>query len=196
MSFLTGTNAELVYGNTTAGTAKASFTTEIAINDTAGMGAEASIPPFFFQSTPTTTGKALHVEASGILSSTGTPTYTFSLRLGAAASITSSIILGSAALTTGSGVTNQVFRFVGDFVIQAPAGAAGANTTGRGTGMIFSPGLASPFMYALFGSAATPGTVATIDTSITNYFNFNVACSASNAANSITLQQLMIYGIN
>ncbi|MDQ0923337.1 hypothetical protein QF038_001845 [Pseudarthrobacter sp. W1I19] len=196
MSFLTGTNTELIYANTAAGTAKASFTSEVAINDVAGMGAQASLPPFFFSSSPTTTGKGFAIVARGILSSTATPTYTFTLRLGAAGSTTAAIILGSAALTTGSGVTNQVWEFTGEFFIQAPAGAAGANTTGRGTGMLKSPGIASPFMAALFGGAASPGTVATIDTSITNYFNFNVTCSASSASNSIQLQQLEIFGLN
>lgn len=196
MSYLTGTNTELIYANTAAGTAKASFTTEVQINDTAGMGAQASLPAFFWQSTPQSTGKGIHIDASGILGSTGTPTYTFSIRLGAAGSITAAAVLQSAALTTGSGVTAQIFRISGDFILQAPAGAAGANTTGRGTGILWSTGIASPFMAPMYGAGASPGTVATIDTSITNYVNFNVACSASNAANTVTLHQLNIYGIN
>lgn len=196
MSFLTGTNVELIYANTTVGTAKASFTTEVQINDTAGMGAQASLPAFFFQSTPQTTGKALRIVARGILGSTGTPTYTFSVRLGAAGSITAAPVLQTAALTTGSGVTAQIWELSGTVVVQAPAGAAGANTTARGTGMFFSPGIASPFMAPVFGGGATPGTTAILDTSITNYVNFNVACSASNAANTITIQQLEVFGIN
>lgn len=196
MSFLTGTNVELIYANTAAGTAKNAFTSEAQINDTAGMGAQASLPAFFFASSPTTTGKTLRIVARGIFSTTATPTYTFTCRLGAAGSTSAAIILGSAALTTGSGVTNQAFEFEGDVTLSAPAGAAGANTTARGTGLIQSPGLASPFMGALFGGAATPGTVATIDTSITNYINFNVACSASSASNTITLHHLLVFGLN
>jgi hypothetical protein len=196
VSFLTGTNAELIYVNTAAGTAKNTFTSEVQINDTAGMGAQASLPAFFFPSSPTTAGKTVRIVARGIFSTTGTPTYTFTCRLGAAGSTSAAIVLGSAALTTGSGVTNQMFEFEGDFTLNAPAGAAGANTTARGTGLIQSPGLASPFTGALFGGAASPGTVATIDTSITNYINFNVACSASSASNSITLLHLLVIGMN
>ena len=40
------------------------------------------------------------------------------------------------------------------------------------------------------------GTVATVDTSITNYINFNVACSSSSSSNTITLQQLIVLGLN
>lgn len=196
MSYQSGTFSDLIYASTAAGTAKASFTSEVAINDTAGMGSVALLLPEFFNPNPNSgIGKAIRVVARGILSSTGTPTYTFSLRLGAQASTSAAIVLGSAALTTGSGVTNQIFEFEGDVVLTA-IGAAGANSTVRGTGIITSPGLASPFMYALYGGAASPGTVATVDHSIANYFNFNVACSASAAGNTITLQQLLVYGLN
>jgi len=100
-----------------------------------------------------------------------------------------------AALATGSGVTNQLSEFEGDIVMRT-IGAAGANSTVQGLGVVGCGGLASPFSYPIWGSAASPGTVATVDTSITNYFNFNVACSASSASNSITLLQLLIIGRN
>lgn len=195
MSFLTGTNTELIYMNTSPGTAKNTFTTEVQINDTAGMGVQAHLPPDFWLPNQTSLGKAIRVVARGILSSTATPTYTFTLRLGAAGSTTAAIVLGSAALTTGSTVTNQVWEFEGDIILKA-IGAAGANSTVQGQGLLTSPGLASPFVYALWAGAASPGTVATVDTSITNFFNFNVACSASSASNTITLQQLVVIGLN
>lgn len=193
MSFVTGTNVELLYTSLVAGAAKASFTTEIAINDTATMGAPPQIPPFFF-APQYGTGKAIQVVARGILSSTGTPTYTFSLRLGAQASITSVIALGSAALTTGSGVTNQIWTFDGIFTMKTLT-AAGATSTIVGVGEIRSSGTANK-IDPLYGGGATPGTATTLDISITNFFNFNVACSASSASNSITLQKLDIFGLN
>ena len=61
-------------------------------------------------------------------------------------------------------------------------------------GTVISAGLAAPYIYPLWGGGATPGTVATVDHSIANYINFNVACSASSASNSITLQQLLVLG--
>lgn len=194
MSFITGTNAELIYINTASGTAKNTFTAEVPINDVAGMGAIAELPPYFWQP-PYGVGKALKIVARGILSSTGTPTYTFSVRLGAKGSTSAAIILGSAALTTGSGVSNQLFELEGDVVMRS-IGDAGANSTVQGLGIIACGGLASPFTYPVFGGAASPGTVATVDTSITNYINFNVACSASSASNTITLLQLAVYGLN
>lgn len=198
MSFVTGTNTELIYASTAAGTAKASFTSEVSINDTAGMGPVAFLSPNFFASSGGkggAVGKAIRIVARGILSSTGTPTYTFTIRFGSAGNTSSAIVLGSAALTTGSGVSNQMWELEGDVVLES-LGAAGTNSTVRGIGQITCGGLASPFQYPIWGGAASPGTVATVDTTITNYINFNVTCSASSASNSITLQQLLVFGLN
>ncbi len=196
MSFLTGTNTELIYASAAAGTAKNTFTSEVQINDTAGMGVQAHLPADFFLPNNTQKGRGIRIVARGILSSTGTPTYTFTVRAGAAGNTTSAILLGSAALTTASGISNKGWEFEGDVFLEAIAGA-GTNSTVRGAGMINSPaGLASPFSYELWGGAAQPGTVATLDTSITNYINFNVACSASSASNSIQILQLLVFGLN
>jgi hypothetical protein len=194
MSYITGTTPELIYVNTTSGSAKASFTTEVPINDVAGMGAICELPPYFFQP-PYGIGKVLRVVARGILGSNGTPNYTFSLRMGAKGSTTAAIVLGSGALTTGSGVSAQLWEFEGDITMRI-IGDAGAASTVQGLGLIHCGGLASPFAYPLFGGAASPGTVATVDASITNYLNFNVACSASHASNSVTLLSLQLWGLN
>lgn len=197
-SFLTGTNVEMIYISTAAATAKNTFTAEAQINDTAGMGPQAFLPADFFGiggSREMAIGRAIRVVGRGILSSTATPTYTFTLRGGAAGATSGAIVLGSAALTTGSGVTNQMWELEGDVALET-FGAPGANTTIRGTGVIACGGLASPFTYPVWGGAASPGTVATFDTSIKNFVNFNIACSASSASNTITLQQLLIFGLN
>lgn len=197
-SFLTGTNVELLWQSTSAGTAKNTFTTEVQINDTAGMGAQAHLPADFWAPAGNrrqAVGVGLRIHARGILSSTATPTYTFTIRLGSAGNITLAIALGTAALTTGSGVTNQMWELEGDVILET-LGASGTNSTLRGEGLIACGGLASPFTYPVWGGAASPGTVATVDTTITNYVNFNVACSASSASNTITLQQLLVFGLN
>lgn len=194
MSFLTGTNCELIYASAAAGTAKASFTSEVQINDTAGMGVQAHLPPDFWSPNNVQKGRGIHLVAKGIVSSTGTPTYTFTIRLGSAGNTTLALVLGSAALTTGSGISNQYFELAGDVVLET-MGAAGTNSTVRGIGYCLSPGFANK-IDPLYGAAASPGTVATVDTSITNYVNFNVTCSASSASNTITLQQLLLYGLN
>ena len=194
MSFLTGTNCELIYASTATSAAKASWTTEVTCNDTATMGVQAHLPPDFWLPTPGQVGRGIRIVARGILSSTGTPTYTFSIRGGAAGSTSTAILLGTAALTTGSGVTNQIWEMQGD-VMLTTLGAAGTSSTVRGVGTFISPGTANKIDPA-WGGGATPGTVATLDTSITNYINFNIACSASSASNTVTIQQLLVFGLN
>lgn len=195
MSFLTGTNWETIYASTAMGTAKTTFTTEVAINDTAGMGPQPSLPPSFWMPSPRSAiGIGIGIRASGILSSTATPTYTFTVRLGAAASITSSIMLGSAAVATASGVTNQPWLFEGYGILTALG--VGALSSIRGTGMLICPGLTVPNVGLGANASLTTPLSTTLDTTITNFVNFNVACSASSASNSIQLQQLLVFGLN
>lgn len=191
MSNQSGIYLDLLYANIATGTAKASFTSEFKINDTTGMGPTALILPEYWMPN-SGIGRGIRIVARGILSSTGTPTYTFTCRLGSEGSTTAAIVLGSAALTTGSGVSNQPWEFEGDVILRT-LGATGANSTVQGIGMLKSPGLATS-LAALWGGGASPGTVATVDHSITNFINFNVACSASSASNTITLQQLLVFG--
>lgn len=197
MSYITGSNVELLYASTATGTAKASFTSEFAsLNDTAGMGAFAHLPPDFWLTNQTSIGRGIRVVCRGIVSSTGTPTYTWTIRLGSQASTAGPIVLGTAALTTSSGITNSYWELTGD-VILTTLGAAGGNSTVRGIGMHSCGGISTNVgTNGVYGGAASPGTVATVDTSITNYINVNIACSASSPSNTITLQQLLVFGLN
>ncbi|HYS37277.1 MAG TPA: hypothetical protein VEO01_16795 [Pseudonocardiaceae bacterium] len=192
MSFLTGTNCELIYANDTAFTAKNTFTTEVTIDDQTGGGPAAFLPQGFVNYSR----KGLRIEARGILSSTGTPTYTLTLRSGTIGNITAAILLGSAALTTATTITNKGWEFEGSIIFKDPSGS-GAASSGTGAGMITCPaGLASPFTYELWGGAAQPGSFSTFDPTIQNFLNFNVACSASSASNSIQLLEFLVYGLN
>lgn len=199
MSFLTGTNTELIYASTASGIAKNTFTSEVAINDTATMGVQAHLPPdFWLPNKPQAVGRGIRIVARGIVSTTATPNYTFTVRGGAAGATTGAILLGSAALTSASGVANVPWSFEGDVILES-IGAAGANSTVRGIGTLLTDGYSAATTtraYWLYGGAASPGTVATFDTSITNYINFNVTCSASSGSNTITLQQLLVFGLN
>jgi hypothetical protein len=196
MSFLTGTNQELIYASTAVGATLSAFTSEVLINTTATMGVQAHLPPDFWLPTPGQVGRTVRIKAAGILSSTATPTYTFTIRTGAAGSTATAIVLGSTAITTISGASNQYWQLEGDVVLNT-IGAAGTNSTVRGTGIVQSPGFAAGTQVnPMWGGAASPGTVATVDTSITNFINLNITCSANSASNTITLHQLMVWGLN
>lgn len=198
-SFLTGTNAELIYSSTSAGTAKNTFTSEVAINDTAGMGVQPHLPvDFWLPNKAQSNGRGIRIEAAGIVSSTATPSYTWTVRGGAAAATSGAVMLGSAALATATGIANVPWYFCGNMMLES-IGAAGANSTIRGIGTLMTDGYSAATttrLFMLYGAAASPGTAATFDTSITNYLNFNITCTASSASNTITLQQLLLFGLN
>jgi hypothetical protein len=190
MAYASG--VELLYANTASGAANNTFTAERVINDTTSMGERFSLPPYYF--TPPMVGRGLRIVARGIISTTGTPTFTLSCRLGTTGSTSACLALGSAAVTAGSAVSNQLWEFEGDIILRS-FGASGAASTIQGLGHLSGPAF-STTEANLFAGAATPGTVATFDPGITNFVNFNAACGTSSASNAITLLQLLVFGLN
>lgn len=193
MSFLTGTNAELIYASNASGATLATFTTEANMNTAATMGPPPLLPAGFF----TQSRKVIRVVARGILSSTATPTYTLVLRAATTGLVaTGGIVFASNAAnpaTTLSGATSRGWEFAADIEMGDPTGAAG--TTGRGLGILSSGGISNG-VSDLFGGGAAPGTINSFDPTAAYTLSVNAACSASSASNSIQLLQLLVFGLN
>jgi hypothetical protein len=186
---------ETLYASTSLGTAKNTFTAESTVNDTAGMGVQYCLPAHFWSPNQVQNGRGIKIVGKGTLSSTGTPTFTPTIRLGGSGSTTGPIIGGaSAGLTTVSNA-NSFFEIELD-VIMKTIGAAGANSTVMGLGRILCTGLANSIAPLWANAAAPPSTVSTVDHTIDNYININFACSASAAANQIQLFQLLVFALN
>lgn len=195
-SFLTGTSAEMIYSNESVGTARNTFTAEGVQNDVPGMGAQPVIPPYFYLPGPQSKGRTFRVVARGIYSTTAGPTFTVTCRFGAAASTSASIIGGTGAVVHGTTQTNLAWELAFDCQMVIPGGT-GANSTVRGIGF-YQMGLTTLTVGGaqVFAAAASPGTVATVDISITNYININAACGTSSASNIFQLLQLLVIGWN
>jgi hypothetical protein len=198
VSFITGTSVELLYANPASFTAKATFTTEANINDVSGtLGGRPKIPADFWLPGPSSNLKGLRIVARGILSTTAGPTFTFTIRMGTNGNITTApIIFGSGAITMGTTITNANWEFEGDVFLIPPVADAGGNSTMRGLGRITGGAVTGTGLWCNAGASATTPTVATVDTSIVNYINFNAACGTSSASNSIQLLQLLVFGLN
>lgn len=198
-SSLTGTYAELIYSNSVVGTAKNTFTTEFAINDSA-MGALPVLPAFFFQPGGPL-GRTLRIVARVVQLGTAStpPTWQVFHRLNPL--VTPAVPptgpnIGSSAAITGTTTTNSLWETELDVQL-ALFGLAGNNSTLRGLGMWLSPvGLVSPFSGQLYGGGASPGTVATFDFSLLNTLTYGVVCGTSLAANQVQLLQLLVLGLN
>lgn len=200
MSFVTGTNCELLYSNTAIGAVKSNFTSEAQINDAASMGTQPVISGFFFQPNASSAGKTIKIVARGIVSSTGTPNFGINARLNTAINtITGPIALGSSPIAgppTVSGASNLAWVFDGDFFLVAPKEPTGANSSILGVGNL--GGAAFTANGSLFANAATNPTtaLASIDIGQAYYITISATCSAASASNTITLQQLLVYGLN
>lgn len=192
-----GSYRNCLYASIQAGTAKATFTTELQLNAAAdAMKSQAKITPDFWGPSPSdAVGRGLHINAKGILSTTGTPTFTFVVRGGAAGNITTApVLLGGSAITTLTTVTNKLWELDGDITLEALG--SGALSTIRGLGRVSSSAFSAAGTGDLFGGSASPGTITVFDTTTTNYINVNVACGTSSASNSIQLLSLLVEALN
>lgn len=196
-----GSYAELMYSNTAAGTAKNTFTTEFQINDTAAMGPVFTLPAQYFNP-QASLGKTIRIIGNVIqLGTASTPPtwqviHRFNPVVTPAVPPTGPNIGGMTAGVTGTTTASTLWRSELDVQLTS-MGAAGNNSTLRGTGMVWSPtGFVSPFFAALLGSGASPGTVATFDWSLLNALTYGVVCGTSLAANQVQLVSLMVIGLN
>ena len=190
--------ADLLYTNVADFTALSAFTAE------ASLIAGPNQQPTFMAGTwadYAAVGKVVRIRASGILGSTGTPTYLFQVRLGTtqgASDLTGASIGVSDAITTGNGVANE--RWELNLNLTCTVAGQGANTvTLKCDGSIKSPvGFAAPYEYNLFPTdpPTATWTAATINGASTQYLNLSVTCSANSASNAITCKKLEVLVMN
>lgn len=175
-------------------TALSAFTAEASL--LSGGNRQPVIPPGFF-ATREATVRTLRVTAQGVMSSTGTPNYTFTMRIGAtAASLGGTQVGVTEAIVTGSGVSNEIWRLTWLLICSTPGIGAG-NATMNAAGVIESPGFAAPYIYPIEPTAPdTANWTVGIQGESQLYFNLSVACSASDVANSIRCKQLVVESLN
>ena len=193
MSFITGTSAEVLYSSIATGTQLNTFTTEDNLMKTLPY---CIIPAGFFYNTQGATGKTINVKAWGRLGTTGTPTFTFSVRLLTSSTWSAAgIPMSSAAITCGSGVT--LAPWILDLDITMRTLATGAASTIAMTGEVRggTSFAAGGGVYSI-PTANTAFTAATYDHSVTNYLFLSAACGTSNASNLIQLEFMRVLGLN
>lgn len=188
-----GGYSELLYSNKADFSAKASFTTEASLLEGQNLQ-PILLAPYF--AALRDYGRALRVTARGVLSTTGTPTYQFTVRASTtqgATTLSGSVLGISQAITTASGVSNAQWNLDLDVVCGVP-GQGTTNATLICAGLVSSPvGFASPFAYSLQPSTPESATwTRTLDGSLTQYLNLSVTCSANSASNSVTCKLLEV----
>lgn len=188
--------SKLLFANHKADyTSLSSFTSDASL--LAGNALQPRVPTGLFDG-PDAVGRTLLFRAAGVLGSTGTPTYTFTVRLGTTiAAVSDAAIASSAAITTASGVSTKMWDLELRIVCRTPGQGAGG-TTFSVNGFVRSPGgFASPFAYALTQAGGESGTwtvaPANFDPVKENYLQLSAACSASSASNVITCKNCELW---
>lgn len=170
------------------------FTSEASL--LSGNALQPRVPTGLFDG-PDAVGRTLLLRARGIVGSTGTPTFTFTVRLGTTvAAITDAACASSAAITTASGVSNKRWELELFLTCRTPGQGAGA-TTFSVDGKVGSGGgfATTQAWYALTGGlGGESGTwtvaPANFDPVKENYFNLSAACSASSGSNLLKCKSL------
>jgi hypothetical protein len=190
MSSYSGTLPELYYSFSAAGTALSTFTSEASLM---GVYPIPQIPATFFSALGQHSS-SMKIKARLNVGTTGTPTFTLSVRLLSSATSWSAggLLLGSSpALTAASGVTNAWADMDMDVILQSIA--AGAATSQVGSfGTISGSAFTSPGSIPANNTSANNATLD--NTGATQYFLWlSAACGTSNASNKIQLQALKVY---
>ena len=193
MSFITGTQAELLYTLSSAIT-KNTYTTQAAYTGVLGTNTLCSIDAGFFRGTdPNPVGRALALEAWGTIANTAAATFANALNVNPTAGTATGNIVMNAAYTPTASVTAPWY-------VQARmtcTAFATSTFTLQVNGVIRYESVAS-------GGAPTTtaqesgfsGTFTGLDPRVQQYVELFGTWSASSASNTTTVQQMFLWGLN
>lgn len=192
MSFISGTQAELLYTLNSAVT-KNTYTTEAAFSGVAGTNTVCSLPAGYFAvDNPNPVGRSLYLTATGTIGATGTPTLAVNLGFGTTAGTKANPATVFAATTIGT--TTAVWSLEAWYTCTAFATSTfSLQVNGRWSQEIVASGaaLANSQVSSSFSSSLTG-----MDPRVQFYIELFGTWSVSNAANTTTLQQMFLWGLN
>ncbi len=193
MSFVTGTQAELLYTLTTAIT-KNTYTAEAAFSGVLGTNTVCYLPAgWLLNDSPNPVGRALHLEAYGTTATTSAATLAVALGMDPTAGTKNQGITVAGALAPTAAITvpwrfdawytctafltsTATFQVNGTWRVESVASGGVPTTTAQVVG--FS------------------GTHTGIDPRVTNYIELFGTWSASASGNTTTVQQMFLWGLN
>ena len=197
MSGITGTQAELLYALPGPVT-KNTYTTQAVMSALAASAPVAKISGGFFQENPNPIGRALYLKAMGTIANTGAATFSPAIALDSTAGtalnpITIYTTIAPTASTTTlwfleTWITCTAFGETAGMTLQVN-GVWTQTTTATGGALTASSSAGwAPAGFDSSLSGLTPAT--------TYYVELFGTWSGSNSANTTTLQQLFLFGLN
>ena len=192
MGFATGTVAELLYAMPAAVT-KNTYTTIAAYTGVAGTNPLCSIPPGYIGSGKNPVGMAFYLRLEGIIGNTAAATFANAINVNPTVATSTGNITINTAYTPTASVTAPfhvealmtVTAFAtSTFTIQISGGCKYESVASGG-----APSTSSQ-------SIGFQGTIASLDPRVRQYVELFGTWSASNAANSTTVHQMLLLGLN
>lgn len=193
MSYLTGTNTEVLYTSVATGTQLNTFTTEDNLQKTLP---HVIIPAGFFYAAQGGTGKSLRVKALMRVGTTATPTFTYNVRLLTSTTWSAAGVAWSSAAITHGTVTLAPVELDLELICRSVGAGGAANTVIAGIGSVRA-GTAFAAGGGIFSLPnANTAFTNSIDSSVTQYLYLSIACGTSSVSNLAQLEMLKVYGEN
>lgn len=192
MSFITGTQAELIAAGFVAGTPLTNTTTQTVISPRGNTTGLPYLKPAFWDTTYGT-NKALRVVTRGVISTAASTPGTLTLGVYFASSDTatvgSSTGMVTGAFTPATSLANAIWEFEATLVCTAPGPVPNMFSMGQ---LSINPTTASGLSYGVGGTTATT----TLSTQNPYYIQFVATWGTASASNSITMYETEIWGLN
>lgn len=193
MSFLTGTQVELLYSLTTPVT-KNTYTTQACIGPLTATAQIPAIPAGFFSSVPSGIGRALYLKAFGTIATTSAATFSPAIALDSTANTALNPVTIYSTVAPTASVTAQ-WDVEAWITCQALGQSAGMTlqVNGKWTQASVATGGA---LNATGWGASFAGNLTGLNPSIQYFVELFGTWSASAAGNTTTLQQMFLFGLN
>ena len=193
MSFVTGTQAELLYSLSSSVT-KNTYTTIAAYTGVLGTINVCSIPPgWAINNNPAPVGRQLYLKVMGTIANTAAATFANAINVNPTAGTSTGNITINTAYTPTASVTAQwnleawilITAFATSTMTLQINGSCRYGTVAAGGAV----------------QTATPvgdfaGTITGLDPRVQQYVELFGTWNASNAANTTTVQQMLLFGLN
>lgn len=196
MSFLTGTQAELVFAGWTAGAALTNSTTQTVISPRGNTTPLPFLPAAFF-SAAYGTNRVLRFVARGVISTAASAQGTLTLGLYVAGSDTATVGTSTGAVTgaftPAASLSNAIWEFEVDLICTAPGSTPSFASMGQLT-IQPTAGTTAGIGAGIGGTATTSS--AGLSTESAWYLQMVATWGTASASNSITHYQTQVFGLN
>jgi hypothetical protein len=193
MSFITGTQAELLYSLPAAVT-KNTYTTQACMSALAATAPVARIPGGFFGENPNPLGRALFLKAMGSVATTSAATFSPAIALDSTAGTALNPITIYSTVAPTAAVTAQ-WDLEAWITCQAFGETAGMTLQVNGK-WVQSSVASGGALNATGWSAQFAGSLTGLTPATTYFVELFGTWSASAAGNTTTLQQMFLFGLN